>query len=108
MKGLHLREFEQLVLLAVASLGEQAYAISVQIELNKRVERKPNISTIHTALYRMEDKGLVESSIGGAEEKRGGKRKRLFKVTNYGFNSLKGARQGSESLLNVLPEISML
>lgn len=106
MKGIHLGEFEELVLLAVASLGDNAYAVSVQTELLERVERKANISAIHTALYRMEDKGLVESSRGGAEAKRGGKNKRLFKVTTYGFNMLRESKQSRESFWDVLPQIS--
>ncbi|MBO3697425.1 PadR family transcriptional regulator [Roseivirga sp. E12] len=106
MKGIHLGEFEELVLLAVASLDENAYAVSIQSELLERVGRKSNISAVHTALYRMEDKGLVESSRGGAEAKRGGKNKRLFKVTNFGINMLKESKEKRESFWKTLPQIS--
>lgn len=106
MKGIHLGEFEELVLLAVASLDDNAYAVSIQNELDTRVSRKANISAIHTALYRMEDKGLLESYRGGAVAKRGGKNKRLFKVTNHGYNSLRESKQARESFWNVLPQIS--
>lgn len=106
MKGIHLGEFEELVLLAVASLDDNAYAVSVQAELLERVNRKANVSAIHTALYRMEDKGLLESSRGGAEAKRGGKNKRLFKVTIYGYKLLRESKQVRESFWKTIPEIS--
>lgn len=106
MKGLHLGEFEELVLLAVASLDDNAYAVSIQAELLERVERKANVSAIHTALYRMEDKGLLESSRGGAIAKRGGKNKRLFKVTTYGFKMLRESKLVRESFWNTIPQIS--
>ncbi len=105
MKGIHLGEFEELVLLAVATLGENAYAVSIQAELQDRVERFANVSAIHTALYRMEDKGFVESSRGGATAKRGGKNKRLFKVTNHGLSMLRESKQTRESFWNVLPNL---
>ncbi|OEK04728.1 helix-turn-helix transcriptional regulator [Roseivirga misakiensis] len=106
MKGIHLGEFEELVLLAVATLEDNAYAVSIQSELHERVDRKANISAIHTALYRMEDKGFLESTRGGAEAKRGGKNKRLFRVTTYGYNMLKESKATRESFWNVLPQIS--
>jgi len=106
MKGLNLGEFEELVLLAVASLDDKAYAVSVQKELLSRVDRKANISAIHTALYRMEAKGFLESSRGGAEAKRGGKNKRLFKVTAHGYKMLRESKQARESFWSVLPQIS--
>lgn len=105
MKGIHLGEFEELVLLAVATLGDNAYAVSVQAELQDRVERFANVSAIHTALYRMEDKGFVESSRGGATAKRGGKKKRLFRVTNHGFSMLRESKEARESFWNMLPNL---
>lgn len=103
---MHLGEFEELVLLAVASLDDNAYAVSIQSELLERVERKANVSAIHTSLYRMEDKGLLESYRGGAVAKRGGKKKRLFKVTNYGYKMLNESKAVRESFWNTIPQIS--
>ena len=105
MKGLHLGEFEELVLLSVASLDDNAYAVSIQQELKERAERYANVSAIHTALYRMEDKGFLESFKGGAVARRGGKAKRLFRVTTLGLNVLRDARKVRESFWNTIPEI---
>ncbi len=103
---MHLGEFEELVMLAVASLGDNAYAVTIQIELEEKVNRKANVSAIHTALYRMEDKGLLESYRGGAVAKRGGKNKRIFKLTNYGLNMLRESKNTRETFWNLLPQLS--
>ena len=107
MKRAHLGEFEELVLLAVAALDDNAYAVSVQEELLNRVKRVVNVSAIHTALYRMEDKGYLESHRGGATAKRGGKSKRLFNVTAFGYRALKEAKETREAFWKSLPQLSI-
>ena len=62
--GPHLGEFEQLVLLALLHLGEEAYGIKVSSELQRRAGRRVSLGTVYTTLARMEAKGLVESRIG--------------------------------------------
>ncbi len=107
MKGTYLGEFEELVLLTVASLGsEEAYAVAVKEEIEKNTNRKVNISAIHSALYRLEDKGFLKSAFGGATQKRGGKMKRLFRVTNTGFSSLREAKTMKEQLWKTIPQLA--
>ncbi len=107
MKGTNLGEFEELVLLTVASLGnEQAYAVAVKAEVEKSSNRKVNISAIHSALYRMEEKGFLKSAFGGATQKRGGKMKRFFKVTNAGFNAMREAKNMKEQLWRTIPQLA--
>ena len=97
MKTQYLGEFEEVVLLAVCSLGEEAYANTVKAEVQKHSGRAYNISAIHTALYRLEEKGYLESELGAPTNKRGGKRKRIFTPTQYAINSLKENRAMRES-----------
>ncbi len=106
MRGTHLGEFEELVLLAVAALNDNAYAVVVKSEIEEKADRKVNISAIHTALYRLEEKGFLESSVGGATKTRGGKSKRFFKVTAYGFKSLREAQSLRQSFWSVIPQLS--
>jgi len=106
MRGTHLGEFEELVLLAVAALNDNAYAVIVKGEIEEKADRKVNISAIHTALYRLEEKGFLESSVGGATKTRGGKNKRFFKVTAYGFKSLREAQSLRQSFWDVIPQLS--
>ena len=106
MKGSNLGEFEELILLTVASLGTDAYAVTVKDELETRANRKTNISAIHSSLYRLEDKEFLASEFGGATNKRGGKKKRFFKVTNAGFAALQENKNLRENFWKTIPQLS--
>ena len=106
MKGSNLGEFEELILLTVASLGKEAYAVIVKEELESKANRKTNISAIHSSLYRLEDKGFLTSEFGGATSKRGGKKKRYFQVTNTGFAVLQEAKNLREKYWESIPRLT--
>ncbi len=106
MKGTYLGEFEELVLLTVATLENEAYAVIVKKEVEQNAQRKVNISAIHSSLYRLEDKGYLTSEFGGATQKRGGKQKRYFKVTNAGFAVLQHSKDLKQQLWKNIPQLS--
>lgn len=108
MKGSNLGEFEEFILLTVASLDTEAYAVSVKEELELRANRKTNISAIHSSLYRLEDKGYLTSEFGGATSKRGGKKKRYFRVTNAGFAILKEVKTLREDYWKTIPRLAFV
>ena len=80
MKGTHLGEFEELVLLTVGILQGNAYGITVLDQIEEHTDRRVSISTIHSTLNRLEKKGFIESYVGGASATRGGRSKRLYKI----------------------------
>ncbi len=84
----YLGEFEELVLLTVVVLGAGAYGVSIAEELRQRTNRTISLSAVHIALYRLEEKGFVISEMGGATLSRGGRRKRLFRITTAGRDML--------------------
>ncbi|MDN4164478.1 helix-turn-helix transcriptional regulator [Cytophagales bacterium LB-30] len=96
-KGSYLGELEELILLAAASLGENAYGLAIMEALNEKAKRNLSLSAVHTVLYRLEEKGLLRSEMGGATAERGGRRKRLFKMTQYGAQALQENREVRES-----------
>ncbi|GGM96548.1 hypothetical protein GCM10010967_32780 [Dyadobacter beijingensis] len=102
MKRTFLGEFEELVLLTVAVLEEEAYGVSVAQELEKKTGRSVGFSTVHTTLQRLEEKGYLSSQMGGATAERGGRRKRFFAVTTFGRKALREAKQVREELWNAL------
>ncbi|MEM1320454.1 MAG: PadR family transcriptional regulator [Bacteroidota bacterium] len=104
MERIHLGEFEELVLLMVAVLDGQAYGISVMDELAAQADRKVNISAVHAALRRLESKGFVRSSWSEATQERGGRRKRLFRITQKGITSLHKVRELRTRLWDQLPD----
>lgn len=85
----HLGELEQLVILTLLRLGDDAYGVSVQTTLAERTGRTPALATIYTTLARLEAKGLVVSHTGEPSAERGGRAKKHFRVTGVGRSALK-------------------
>lgn len=98
MKGTQLGEFEEIVLLAIALLYNEAYGAAIVEELSQRLDRPMSLGVVHRTMQRLEEKGLVRSRFGEATAERGGRRKRLFLVTTAGEQSLREARRIREEL----------
>ncbi|MEP6764348.1 MAG: helix-turn-helix transcriptional regulator [Gemmatimonadaceae bacterium] len=84
----NLGELEQLVLLALVRLGDDAYGVSVQEEIRSRASRDASFATIYTTLARLEEKGYVESYQGEPTAERGGRSKKHFIMTKAGKQAL--------------------
>lgn len=106
MKGTNLGELEELILLVVANLYDEAYGIAIQNTIKQQCNRSIAISTVHTVLQRLSDKGYLESRYGGATEARGGRRKHLFTVTKSGQRVLATVREQRNMLWNSIPKIA--
>lgn len=106
MKATELGDFEELVLMSICVIGSQAYAVSVKADLEERLRKKINISAVHTALYRLEDKGFLNSEIGGATKERGGRRKRIFAPTAAGKSAIQRLKLVREEMYRLIPGIS--
>lgn len=106
MKNKGLGEFEELVLLAVCILEGEAYGISVKKEVEKHSERSVLLGAIHITLYRLQDKGLLQSEMGGNTQKRGDRRKRLFTVTEVGMRQLKASQDVRQKMWQLIPGLS--
>jgi PadR family transcriptional regulator, regulatory protein PadR len=107
MKGTNLGEFEELVLLTIAALVNDAYSVSICDELERNVGRPAKLGVVHAVLNRLEEKGYVKSKLGDATSARGGKRKRYYTITNGGKAALVLARDIREQLWNRIPELSL-
>lgn len=103
---LHLGEFEEVVLLLVAVHHDDAYGLSIANSIEEKLNRKVSLSSVHTALYRLEEKGFLESEVGGVTQERGGRRKRLFKLTSLGKEALEASRASRNLLWSLIPKIS--
>jgi DNA-binding PadR family transcriptional regulator len=98
MKGNHIGEFEELVLLAVYSIDGEAYGVPLQEKLEQLLERSISIGAVYAALGRLERKGLVTSWVGDPSSQRGGRRKRHFEITPVGVAALKQVRRARERI----------
>ena len=94
----YLGEFEELVLLTVAALGDEAYGVSIQQDIETRCKRTISIGALHSTITRLEEKGYLKSWTGGATAQRGGRSKRYFDVTQAGKKVLSEARSLREEL----------
>ncbi len=79
-----LGEFEYLVLSAAARLGPLAYGAAIGSEIERATDRRCAVGALYTTIDRLEKKGLLESWIGEATAERGGRRKRLVRLTAAG------------------------
>jgi len=98
MKGDHVGEFEELVLLAVHGLSPEAYGVSVQQLLDRETARGVSLGAVYAALDRLEDKGLLRSAMTAGTALRGGRSRRLFALTARGVDSLEDLRRLRERL----------
>jgi PadR family transcriptional regulator PadR len=86
-----LGEFEQLVLIAVVRLGEDAYGATIRREIESNTARRLSISAVYTTLERLEQKGCVRSWIGEPTAQRGGRRRKYFGLLPLGARALRAA-----------------
>ncbi len=106
MKKTKLGEFEELVLLTVAALQQDAYGVEIKRELESRLKDTLSVGSIQSALKRMEDKGFLTSQFGEPTQKRGGKRKRIYATTSLGRRVLEDMKEIRAGLWRVIPDLA--
>ena len=103
----YIGEFEELILTMVGVLQEEAYGAAIAEEIEKRLKRDVNLSAVHVTLYRLEDKGLIKSKVGGATNERGGRRKRIYTITSAGLALLRTMKETRMDLWKLIPQLKM-
>ena len=103
----YIGEFEELILLLIVMLKEEAYGLAIRKALKKHADRTVTIGAVHGTVNRLEKKGLIESNLGGATEARGGRRKRLFTITASGKKALQRSRDIKVNLWRQIPELAI-
>lgn len=88
----HLGEFEQIVLLAILRVREDAYGVPIRLEIESRTGRSVTVGALYRTLDRLEEKGYVTSSFGDPTPARGGRSRRYFKVRPVGLRTLRASR----------------
>lgn len=105
MKGTYLGEFEELVLLSVGILVDDAYGLAIVDALERQTGRSIMISSVHKALVRLEDKGYLRSRMGRPSDMRGGRGKRLYNLTRTGISVINESRRLRNSMWEQVPGI---
>jgi PadR family transcriptional regulator PadR len=107
MKDTNLGAFEELVLLAVGSLTDKAYGVAIKEALEEETGRPPSIGALHSALYRLEDKGYLTSTEGGATTERGGRRKKFYRLSASGKKALEAAHELRMAFSSKVPGLNL-
>ncbi|WP_425391919.1 PadR family transcriptional regulator [Ekhidna sp.] len=107
MKGTNLGEFEELLLLVVLILQEEAYMLRIKDEIKTQVNRSISMGALHTTLSRLEQKDFLKSELGGATKERGGRRKRIYELTAEGKAALNEVKQMRASLWSQVPSFEL-
>jgi PadR family transcriptional regulator PadR len=94
-------EFEELVLLTIAALDENAYGVAIKEDIAKRTDRSISIGALHSTITRLEEKGFVKSRLGEPTQERGGRRKRFFELTQDGKVALHSMKELRDQLWKV-------
>lgn len=97
MKG-YLGEFEELVLLTVAALNENAYGVAIKEDIEGRTDRSISIGALHSTITRLEEKGFLKSWLGDPTQERGGRRKRNYEITQQGKIALHHVKELRDQL----------
>jgi DNA-binding PadR family transcriptional regulator len=94
---------ELMVLLTIVRLGDEAYGVPISRELLNVSGREVALGSIYAALDRLEQKGLVESSLGDPTPERGGRAKRYFHITPAGLGAVRVTQSTLTKLWGGLP-----
>jgi DNA-binding PadR family transcriptional regulator len=100
----YLGEFEQMLLLTVMRLDDDAYGVRIMAELEERVGRRVSRGSVYVTLDRMEDKGWIVSESAPAQSGRGGRPRRIVRVTPEGVDALRKSREALLTLWDGLEQ----
>ncbi len=107
MKSTNLGAFEEIVLIVIGILDQEAYGVTILRELEQHTKHRPSVGSLHAALYRLENKGLVTSSESGATAQRGGRRKRYYAITALGKRTLVNAHKLRDNMIRLIPNLGL-
>jgi DNA-binding PadR family transcriptional regulator len=106
MKKYQLGEFEEVVMLTVGILFDEAYGVSVKQEIEARLSRQVSVGALQTALKRLEDKGYLKSREGEATPERAGRPKKYYQITAYGRRAMEYTKRTRDELWRAIPEVA--
>jgi PadR family transcriptional regulator PadR len=104
-KGDYLGEFEQIVLLAVLRLKDNAYGVPIRQEIEDRTGRSAAIGAVYATLDRLEGKGYISSHVADPTAERGGRAKRFFQLRPEGLLALKNSQQAVRQMMKGLKTV---
>jgi DNA-binding PadR family transcriptional regulator len=99
-----LSSHDEMLLLAILSLEDNAYGLTIRREVSRATGKDWSIGAIYDPLYRLEKRGYVQSSLTEPTAERGGRSKRIFHVTSRGKEALREQKAVRDQLWQRIPE----
>lgn len=96
----HLSKREEQILLAIGNLGTNAYLVAIKKHLSEVTGRNLSIGAVHIPLRRLERESIIESDLGEATAIRGGRRKKIYRLTSKALEALKESKRVHDILWN--------
>jgi DNA-binding PadR family transcriptional regulator len=103
-KGEYLGNFDLMLLLSLLRLGDDAYGVTIAQDLEEQTGREVVVASVYATLERLQERGLVTSSLGDSTPERGGRAKRYFRITAAGLREVRDARRTLMNMWKGLPE----
>jgi DNA-binding PadR family transcriptional regulator len=98
-----LGHFELLVMLALLRQGEEAYGVPIADAIAQSTGKQVILASVYNTLERLEQKGLVKSTLGQPTPERGGRAKRYFSITTAGMREVRAAKKALTVLWRGIP-----
>jgi DNA-binding PadR family transcriptional regulator len=98
-----LGHFELLVLLAMLRHGDDAYGVPIANAIAQTTGRRVILASVYNTLERLEEKGLVSSTVGRPTPERGGRAKRYYTITTAGLREVRAAKKALTVLWRGIP-----
>ncbi len=89
---------EEMIMLAILNLNKDAYLVAIQAYLSKIFDKKISLTSVHIPLHRLEKYNYLTTKMGEATAVRGGRRKKIYNVTDIGYEALEEYRNISNKL----------
>jgi PadR family transcriptional regulator PadR len=100
-----LTDFELMVLLAILRIGDDAYGVTIARELEETAGRSTTLGAVYLVLDRLEERGVVASTLGEATAQRGGRAKKYFRITAKGLRAVRATQRAFVALWTGIPEL---
>jgi PadR family transcriptional regulator, regulatory protein PadR len=98
-----LGHFELIVLLAVLRHGDEAYGVPIARAIEESTGKPVILASVYNTLDRLEEKGLVRSTVGQPTAERGGRAKRYFSITTSGLREVRAAKKALTIMWRGIP-----
>jgi PadR family transcriptional regulator PadR len=107
MKKYQLGEFEEIVILTIGVLYQEAYGVAIKNEIETRLSRPVSMGAMHTALIRLEDKGYIRSSDGEGTDQRMGRPRKYYQITALGKKAMEHSKSTRDELWRAIPKVAL-